>query len=64
METQDQTLKGQATVQTTESIRYPTPMSPVRPLVLTQQITVDFQLLQEACNKLSSQMSEMPETYK
>ena len=45
-------------------IRYPTPMSPVRPPVLTQQITADFQLLQEALNKLSSQMTEMAEPNK
>ena len=39
MATQDQRYKGQANIQTTEPIRYLTLMSPVRPPVLTQQIT-------------------------
>ena len=64
MATQDQTYKGQTNIQTLEPIRYPSHMSPARPPVLTQQITADFQLLQEAWNKLSSQMSGMAETNK
>ena len=59
MVTQDQMYKGQSNIQTTEPIRYPTLMSPARLPVLTQQITVNFQLSQEAWNKLSSQMSKM-----
>ena len=39
-------------------------MSPARPPVLTQHITVDFQLLQEAWNKCNSQVTEMSETNK
>ena len=64
MATQDQTYKGQTNIQTTEPIRHPTPMFPVRLPVLTQQITVDFQLSQEAWNKLGRQMSEMAKTNK
>ena len=45
MAAQDQTYKGQTHFQTAEAIRYPSPMSSVRPVVLTQQITADFQLL-------------------
>ena len=59
MATQDQTYKDQTNIQTTEPIRYPPSVSPVRPPVLTQQITAYFQLSQEAWNKHSSQMSEM-----
>ena len=44
-----------------EPIRCPTQISPTRPLVVTQQIAADFQLSQEAWNKLSSQMNEMAE---
>ena len=44
MANQDQAYKGQTFTQTEEPIRYPTPITPVRPLVLTQQITTDFQL--------------------
>ena len=51
-------------MQTTDTIRYSTPISQARPPVLTQQITADFQLSQEAWNKLSSQMTEMAETNK
>ena len=54
MENQDQTYKGQTHIQIAEPIRYPTHISPVRPPILTQQITTDFQLSQEAWNKLSS----------
>ena len=50
-------------MQTTETIRYLTPVSPVRLPALTQQIIVDFQLSQEAWNKLNSQMSEMERKY-
>ena len=62
MANQDQTYKCQTHSQTPKAIRYPTHMSPVRPSVLTQQITTDFPLSQEAWNKLSSQMTEMAET--
>ena len=62
MANQDQTYKGQTNIQTPEPIRYLAPMSPVRSPVLTQHITADFQILQEAWNKLSSQMTEMAET--
>ena len=62
MATLDQTYKAQTNIQTTEPIRYPTPMSPVRLSVLAQQITADFQLSQKAWNKLRSKMSEMAET--
>ena len=64
MANQDQIYNHQAYTQTAEPIRYPTPISAVRPPVLTQQITADFQLSQEAWNKLSSQMTEMAETNK
>ena len=59
MANQGQTYKGQTNIQTTELIRQTTPIYPVRLPVLTQQITVDLQLLQEAWNKPSSQMGEM-----
>ena len=64
MPNQGQAYKGQTYTQTAESIRYPTPITPVGLPVLTQQIPTDFQLLQEAWNKLSSQMTEMAETNK
>ena len=64
MATQHQTYKGQTNIQTTEPISYPTPMSPARLPGLTQQITVDFQLSQQAWNKLSNQMTKMAETNK
>ena len=64
MATQDQTFRSQTYIQTPEPISYPTPMFPVRPPVLTQQIAGDFQLLQESWNKLSSQMSERVEASK
>ena len=64
MANQDQAYKDQTYPQTAEPIRYPTPLSLVRPPVLTEQITTDFQPLQEAWNKLSSQMTEMAETNK
>ena len=48
MATQDQTYEGQTNIQTTEPIRYPTSMSPVRPPVLTQQL----QWLSNSCKKL------------
>ena len=64
MANQDQAYKGQTCAQTAEPIRLPTPTSPGRPSVLTQKITTDFQLSQEAWNKLSSQMTEMAETNK
>ena len=44
--------------QTIELIRYPTPISPTRSPILTQQITA------EIWNKLSSQMNEVAETNK
>ena len=64
MANQDQTYKGPTNIQMVEPISYPTPMSPTRLSVLTQQITADFQLSQEAWNKLHIQMSEMAETNK
>ena len=39
-------------------------MSPTIPPVLTQQITADFQLSQEAWKQLNSQINEMVETNK
>ena len=59
MANQDQAYKGQNYNQTTEPIRYPILITPVRPPVLTQQIIADFQLSQEEWNMLSSQMTEM-----
>ena len=57
MANQDQTYEGQNYSQAAEAIRYPTPITPARPPVLTQQITTDVQLSQEAWNKLSSHMT-------
>ena len=51
---QDQIHNDPTNSQTIELIRYPIPTSPTRPPVLTQQIRADFQLLQDAWNKLSS----------
>ena len=62
MAIQDQAYEGQTNIWTTESIRYFTSMSQLRLPVLTEQIIVDFQLLQEALNKLSNQISEMAKT--
>ena len=45
-------------------IRYPTTISPTKLLILTQQITADFQLSQEALNHLSNQMNDMVKTNK
>ena len=42
--------------------RYSTTISPARPPILSQQITTDFQLSQEAWYHLSNQMNEMSET--
>ena len=42
----------------------PMPISPNKLLILTQQITEQFQLSQEACNQLCSQMNEMVKTKK
>ena len=53
MANQNQAYEAQTHIQTAEPIRYPTPISPVKP-VLTQKVTTDFQLSQEAWNKLSS----------
>ena len=57
MANQDQTHNGPTNVQTIEMIRYPIPIIQTRLPILTQKITVDFQLSQEAWNKLSSQMN-------
>ena len=54
MANQDQTYECQTHIQTAEQIRYLMPISPVRPPVLTLQITAHFQLSEEAWNKLSS----------
>ena len=56
------TQNGLKKLQIIEPIKYPTTISPTRLPTLTQQIMVDFQLSQEAWNKLSSQMNEMAET--
>ena len=40
-------------------IKYATTMSHTKPPILTQQITADFQLSQEAWEQLSRQMSKM-----
>ena len=61
---QDQIHNGPTNSQTIEPIRYPTPISPVRPPIVTQQIMADFQLSQEVWNKLSGQMNEMAATNK
>ena len=45
-------------------IKYPTTILPTKPPPLTQQITVDVLLSQEALKQLSSQMNEMVETNK
>ena len=55
---------GSPSLQTTGQIRYPTKVLPTWPPMLTQQITADFQLSQEAWNQLSSQMNEMAEINK
>ena len=55
------TQNGLTNLRTVQLIRYPTAISPTRPPMLTQQIMADFQLSQEAWNKLSSQMNEMAE---
>ena len=61
---QDQTHNGPTDLQKIEAIKYPTLISPTRLPVLTLQIMADFQLSQEALNKLSCQMNEMAETNK
>ena len=61
---QDQPYKGQTHIQTPELIRYLTHVFPAIPPVLTQHITIDFQLSQGAWNKLNSQITEMAETNK
>ena len=48
--------------QTTNQIRYPTTIVLIRVPTLTQQITADFQLSQEAWDHLSIEMNEMVET--
>ena len=48
MTNQYQTHNDPTNIQTTELIRYPTPISLTRLPILTQQITADFQLSQEA----------------
>ena len=57
MANHNQAYKGQTYAQTAEPIRYPTPITPVRPPVLIQQITI-------AWNKLSRWKTEMAETSK
>ena len=44
--------------------KYPTTMSPTKPPILTQKITADFQLSQEAWKQVSSQMNKIVETNK
>ena len=48
--------------QTTGWIRNPNTISPTRPTILTQHITVTFQLCQEAWDPLSNQMNEIAKT--
>ena len=43
-------------------VKYPTTMSLTKPQILTQQITADFKLSEEAWKQLSSQMNKMVET--
>ena len=43
--------------QTTGQIRYPTAILPNRPPILTQQITTDFLLSQEAQDHISNQQT-------
>ena len=64
MTNQDQIHDSITNTQTTELIRYPTPISLARLSILAQHITADFQLSQEAWNKLSNQMNEMAKTNK
>ena len=64
MTNQDKTHNGPTNIQTTEPIRYPTPISLTRPPILTQQIIAYFQLSQDAWNKLSRQMNEIAKTNK
>ena len=45
-------------------IKNPTAISSNKLLILTQEITADFQLSQEAWNQLSNRMNEMVETNK
>ena len=45
--------------QTTRQIRYATANSPTRPTILTQEITADLQLSQEAWDHFSNQMNEI-----
>ena len=54
MKNQDQIQNGPINTQLTEQIRYPTPICLTRLPILTQKITADFQLSQEAGNKLSN----------
>ena len=53
------TPSGLQIPQATSHIGYPTTILPIRPLGLMQQITVIFQLSQEALNHLSNQMNEI-----
>ena len=55
---------GPSSLQIVEPVRYPTSIPPTGQPILTQQNMADFQLSQEAWNKLSSQMNEMFETNK
>ena len=61
---QDQPNNSPTTIQMTELIRYPTPIFLTRLPILTQQIMADFQLSQEAWNKLSNQMNKVATTNK
>ena len=55
---------GPSNSQILEPVRYPTAISTIRLPIFTQQIMVVFQLLQEAWNKLSSEMNKMAEINK
>ena len=53
---------GPLSSQIVEAIRYLTAILPTRPPILSQQIMANFQLSQEALNKIISQINEMAET--
>ena len=59
--TQEQTMintcRNASSTSPISQIKYPTTISPTRPPILTQQITTDFQLSQEAWNHLNKQMN-------
>ena len=58
------TYRNRLSTSPVSQIKYPITISSAKPSILTQQITADFQLSQEAWNLLSSQMDEMVEANK